>query len=129
MAGQASAGSEIIPGYTLVERVGAGGFGEVWKVTAPGGLSKAVKLVFGQIGEARAEQEFKALSRIKEVRHPFLLSLERFEIVDSQLIIVTELADASLMDRFKECRDQGLPGIPRDELLAYLRDAADALDY
>jgi len=58
-----------------------------------------------------------------------LLSLERFEIIDSQLIIVTELADASLMDRFKECRDQGLLGIPRDELLGYLRDAADALDY
>jgi serine/threonine protein kinase len=80
----------------------------------------------------------KSLSRIKEVRHPFLLSLERFEIVDGQLFIVTELADMSLMDRYMACRGldgrtdfQSVPlrGIPREELLAYLRDAADALDF
>src|SRR5205807_4818579 len=44
-------------------------------------------------------------------------------------VIVMELADKSLMDRFQECRRSGLPGIPRDELLGYLLDAADALDY
>src|SRR5262249_1728146 len=71
----------------------------------------------------------KALGRIKEVRHPFILSLERFEIVDNQLVIVMELADRSLMDRFEECVRSGLPGIPRQELLTYLLDAADALDY
>src|SRR5262249_19255777 len=41
---------------------------------------------------------------------------------------VTELADCSLWDRFKECRAGGLPGIPRDELLGYLGEAAEALD-
>jgi hypothetical protein len=40
-----------------------------------------------------------------------------------------ELADGSLQDRFKECRAQGLPGIPADELLAYFTEAAEALDY
>jgi len=35
---------EIIPGYTIRERIGAGGYGEVWKADAPGGLVKAVKL-------------------------------------------------------------------------------------
>ena len=73
--------------------------------------------------------ELKALSRIKEVRHPFLLSLERIEVIDGQLIIVTELADASLMNRFEECVASGRPGIPRDELLIYMSDAADALDF
>ncbi|MEX0710726.1 MAG: tubulin-like doman-containing protein, partial [Pirellulales bacterium] len=46
-----------------------------------------------------------------------------------QLVIVTELADMSLMDRYRACRDAGTGGIPREELLAYLKDAADALDY
>jgi serine/threonine protein kinase len=32
-----------ILGYTLKERIGAGGFGEVWSAVAPGGLMKAVK--------------------------------------------------------------------------------------
>src|SRR5438105_1495388 len=122
-------GAEPIAGYQLVQRLGTGGYGEVWKATAPGGLTKAIKIVYGHMHETRAEQELKAMGRIKEVRHPFILSLERFEIIDNQLVIVMELADKSLMDRFQECRLSGLPGIPRNELLAYLLDAADALDY
>jgi hypothetical protein len=129
MAFQPSKGAEPIPGYTLRERLGTGGYGEVWSATAPGDLTKAIKFVYGNIDAAQAEQELKALSRIREVRHPFLLSLERFEILDNQLVIVTELAEMSLYDRFQACRAAGLPGIPRDELLVYIGDAADALDY
>ena len=69
------------------------------------------------------------MSRMKEVRHPFLLSLERIEIADDQVFIVTELADNSLMDLYLACKKAGKAGIPRDQLLAYLRDGADALDY
>ena len=36
---------EPIPGYILKERIGVGGYGEVWSAQAPGDLSKAVKLV------------------------------------------------------------------------------------
>jgi len=126
---QTAPGTEIIAGYRLVQRLGIGGFGEVWKTTAPGGLTKALKIVFGHLDESRATQELKALDRIKSVRHPFLLSLERVEIIDNQLLIVTELAERSLLERFQECKRQGLPGIPRDELLMYVRDAAEALDY
>jgi hypothetical protein len=126
--------SEPIPGYKLIERLGGGGFGEVWKAEAPGGLLKAIKFVYGDLEGAasedqqRAEQELKALSRMKTVRHPYVLSLERFDIIDGQLLIVTELADRNLWDRFRECRAQGLPGIPRDELLRYLEETAEALD-
>ncbi len=125
--------AEPIPGYKLIERLGGGGFGEVWKCEAPGGLHKAIKFVFGDLGAAgedghRAEQELKALSRVKTVRHPYILSLERYDIVDGQLMIVMELADRNLWDRFKECRARGLPGIPRDELLGYMEETAEALD-
>jgi serine/threonine protein kinase len=75
MAFQPTEGSEPIPGYRLVQRLGAGGFGEVWKVTAPGGLLKALKLVYGRMDESRADRELKALERVKVVRHPFVLSL------------------------------------------------------
>jgi serine/threonine protein kinase len=129
MAFQTRVDSEPIPGYRLIERLGTGGYGEVWKATAPGGLTKAIKIVFGHIGDDRTEQELKALDRIRKVRHPFLLSLERFEIVDGQLFIVTELADMSLIERFEACKKAGMQGVPRDELLGYLHDAADALDY
>ncbi len=124
-----AANSEPIPGYVLQERIGVGGYGEVWRATAPGGLVKAVKIVYGQLEEMRAAREFKSLSRAKELSHPFLLSLERIEVVDGYLVIVREMADSSLQDRFEECRDTGLPGVPRNELLGYMREAADALDY
>jgi serine/threonine protein kinase len=125
--------AEPIPGYKLIERLGGGGFGEVWKAEAPGGLLKAIKFVYGDLHTTgdegmRAEQELKALSRVKTVRHPYILSLERFDIVDGRLIIVMELADRNLWDRFRECQAEGLPGIPRDELLRYMEETAEALD-
>lgn len=125
--------AEPIPGYRLVERIGGGGFGEVWKCIAPGGIHKAIKFVFGNLATAgdngqRAEQELKAMKRVQQVRHPYILSLERYDIIDGQLLIVMELADRNLWDRFRECRTQGLPGIPREELLGYLEETAEALD-
>jgi serine/threonine protein kinase len=133
MAVRIESQAEPIPGYKLVERLGGGGFGEVWKAIAPGGIFKAIKFVYGDLETAgddgqRAEQELKALSRVKAVRHPYILSLERYDIIDGQLMIVMELADRNLWDRFRECRDQGLTGIPRDELLRYMDEAAEALD-
>lgn len=124
---------EPIPGYRLIERLGRGGFGEVWKAEAPGGFLKAIKFVFGDLDSADdtarpAEQEKKALERVKLIRHPYILSLEQVQVVDGQLIIVMELADRNLWDRFRECRAQGLPGIPRDELLRYMEETAEALD-
>jgi len=126
--------AEPIPGYKLIDRLGGGGFGEVWRAEAPGGLMKAIKFVYGDLqslaqGENnRAEQELKALARVKTIRHPFILSLERFDIIDGQLLIVMELADRSLWDRFRECRKSGLTGIPREELLCYMEETAEALD-
>lgn len=118
-----------LPGYALSDQLGVGGYGEVWRATAPGGLAKAVKFVFGHYSEKRATRELRALEKIKEVRHPFLLSLERIEVLEDRLVIITELADCSLKDRFDQCQTQGMPGIAREELLGYLRDAADALDF
>src|SRR5256714_4402948 len=126
--------AEPIPGYRLIEPIGSGGFGEVWKCEAPGGLYKAIKFVYGNLNSldvegVRAEQELKALQRVKEVRHPFVLSTERIEIVEGELVIVMELADKSLHDTYTECQAAGLVGIPRDALLRYIRDAAEALDH
>jgi hypothetical protein len=126
--------AEPIPGYRLVEPLGTGGFGEVWKCIAPGGIHKAIKFVYGNLnsldGDAvKAEQELKALERVKEVRHPFVLSMDRIEVVSGELVIVMELADKSLHDLAEEYQRKGQPGVPRDELLAYLRDTADGLDH
>ena len=128
------ANAEPISGYRLIERIGGGGFGEVWKAEAPGGLLKAIKVIHGDLravdadGARHAEQELRALKRLQAIRHPYLLSLERYDVIEGRLLIVTELADCNLWDRFREMRAQQRPGIPRAELLGYLEEAAEVLD-
>ncbi len=84
---------------------------------------------YGTLDQERASSELRSLQRIRQVHHPFLLSLERIEVVNQQIVIVTELAECSLVERFQYYRGKGLPGIPRDVLIDFLRDAADALDF
>ena len=45
------------------------------------------------------------------------------------LVIAMPLCERSLMDRLRECRAQGLAGLPRDELLGYMDDLAQVLDF
>ncbi|HET6574427.1 MAG TPA: tubulin-like doman-containing protein [Fimbriiglobus sp.] len=126
--------AEPITGYRLIERLGSGGFGEVWKAEAPGGIFKAIKIIHGDLRHREndafrfAEQELKSLKRVQAVRHPYLLALDRYDVVEGRLMIVMELADCNLWDRFRECRRKGHPGIPRDELLQYMAEAAEVLD-
>ena len=128
------AGDEPIAGYVLEEPIGRGGFGEVWRCRAPGGFPKAIKFVAAREGDEQTQRELRSLERMRNVRHPFLLTIERFELLkssspDGALAIVTELADGCLKTRFDAYREDGHAGIERDELVRLLSEAADGLDY
>src|SRR5262249_26053254 len=49
--------------------------------------------------------------------------------IPGSLVIAMELASGTLEDRLNEAIRQGLPGIPREELLEYFQEAAKGIDY
>ncbi len=116
-------------GYRLLQCLGRGAAGEVWRAEAPGGVEVAIKLIRRALKSEEAARELQALELIKKLRHPFLLSLQSFHALEDRIVIVLELADRSLRQRLEECRQAGQPGIPSGELVRYTREAAEALDY
>ena len=162
-------GDEPVPGYRVIQFLGAGGFGKVWKVSAPGGTEVALKVI--ELGGVQGRKEFRALQLVKKVRHPNLIPIVAFWLKDengefldaslteqgdlpvadtaampqtasetmvvsqdtpsepAELIIAMGLGGQSFFQRLEECQSQGLDGIPIDELLNYMKGAAEAIDY
>jgi WD40 repeat protein len=120
-------GCEPAPGYRLIARLGRGGFGEVWRASAPGDIQVALKFILLEAGASKAE--LRSLDIIKSVRHPHLLALSAKWQERGYLILAMDLADCTLLDRFQESRAQGHAGIPRHELLGYMTEAAEGIDY
>jgi serine/threonine protein kinase len=116
--------------YEFLRVLGRGVFGEVWlarKVTS--GIEKAIKILLHPSDKEATGRERRALELIKNLRHPYLLSTDDFWVSGDRLHIVMELADFTLRNRLQRCREDGLPGIPAVELLGYLGEAAEGLDF
>ena len=121
------AGVEPVAGYTLIRKLGQGGFGEVWEAEAPGGVRVALKFI--RLGTAQAGPELRALEVIRNIRHPHLLDVQFAVPVEDCLVVAMPLCDESLWDRLKECQKEGRPGLPRDELIGYMEELARAIDF
>jgi serine/threonine protein kinase len=120
-------GPEHHEGYELLWRMHAGAFSEVWTALAPGGVKVAVKIHY-QSSE-KDEQHARALDLVKNLKHPYLLKTQTYWIHDGRLHVVMELADGSLRGRLKKRARHRKAGFPASELLPYLKEAAEALDY
>ncbi len=135
---QIEPGGEPVPGYRLVERLGAGASGEVWKAIGPGGIAVALKVIrLGEEEDRRPDSSIRrarrdglrSLELMRDVRHANLLTLFGAWYSRGRLIIGMELADGTLMDRALEANAEGLPGIPLPELLDAMRQAARGIDF
>jgi serine/threonine-protein kinase len=129
------AGAEPVPGFRLLSRIGGGGSGEVWKAAGPGGFLVALKLIplgdeDGAVG-ARPPglHEGQSLELLREIRHANLLPLFGVWRRAGQLVVGMELAERTLLDRCDEAVCQGQPGIPFAELIGYMQQAAEGVDY
>ncbi|MCI0641317.1 MAG: bifunctional serine/threonine-protein kinase/formylglycine-generating enzyme family protein [Gemmataceae bacterium] len=118
-----------VAGHDLLERIGMGGFAEVWKALAPGGILKAIKIIMRPYDQAEAQREKDSMELIKNMRHHFLLSTHSYQVENDRLAIVMDLADGSLRDCLNTYRKEGKSAIPLPELLKYYRQSAEAIDY
>src|SRR5262249_41246994 len=75
-------GVEPVPGFRLLEPLGRGGFGEVWKAEAPGGTQAAVKVI--SLSNNEGFKEFRAIRLVKRLRHPHLVPIIAFWMKDSK---------------------------------------------
>ena len=125
---QLRAGATPVPGYVLVDFLGEGAAGQVWKATGPGGVRAALKFV--RLSERISEAELRALELIKNIDdHPNVMGVRGIWEIEGYLVVAMSLGDRTLMDRLTEAKRSGLAGIPAEELLEYMADAARGLDF
>ena len=120
-------GAEIVDGYRLVNRIGEGCTGEVWRAVGPGGAFVALKLI--EVGRHGAEQELRSLALMPTVRHANLATIFGIWERGDWTVIGMDLADESLLDRFEAATQAGAQGLDRDELLDFLSQAARGIDF
>ncbi|MCM2374482.1 protein kinase domain-containing protein [Aporhodopirellula aestuarii] len=106
-------GLEIVPGYTLVRRLGSGMAGEVWVARASGGVYVAVKVVrdMGMIGSKR---ELGALRIVREVKHTNLCPLIGVWFFDAEGELLSNSATDEILGRESSLIDTECLGGERD---------------
>src|SRR5262249_5076467 len=126
LTGPVPARSDVSKDYELRERVRTSPVSEVWRARTPDGQAHLVTQVFGWTKRGGALEQ--ALTRLRVLRHPVLLEPCVLECEAGRLVFAADPVERTLRERLQECQGQGLPGIPRAELLGYLGTAAAALD-
>lgn len=121
-------GMQPYPGCRLRERIGRGGFSEVWE--AVNGKGETIALKFMPCGDnLAASKEIRAIRSIQQLEHPHLVHIDQVLANLGYIIIAMELAEGSLFDLFDAYQmELGTPIVP-EQVSLYLSQAADALDF
>lgn len=94
---------QIVGGYTLISRLGAGAMGSVWRVRDDGDQHYAMKILRDSLSTDSTQDEVehrtarerlrREAMALRKVRHPGVCSIVDMELDDSLAFIVTELIE------------------------------------
>lgn len=138
---------DVVVHCRLDRLIGRGGFGDVWEAVAPDETRVAFK--FLNLTCRPGLHDFRALRHIRDLQHPNLIDRHGVWILNDrgepifsdaanerpstdrhgEMIVAMERADHSLLDRLVVCKARTGRGLPIDELLRFLRQAAEAIDF
>jgi len=104
MAYQPQAGDEPIPGYRLVAFLGKGGFGEVWKANAPGGIPVALKII--ALNSQQGSKELRALQKVKLLSHPNLNKIQAFWLRDESGALIDQAEGLAALEAARRSYDR-----------------------
>jgi serine/threonine protein kinase len=121
-------GLEVCQGYRLRQLRGKGSFGSVWEVETAEGPSVALKFLPCD-DFVMTRQEMRAITRLSQLRHPHMVPIDRVWCYQHYVVANMPLADGSLLDCLEAYQSEFDTPIPREEVCAYLSQAAQALDY
>ena len=115
--------NRVVAGWILEERLGSGGFGEVWKARRRHvGLFRALKLVPVSSETAFASWRHE-ISRLEALSHPNIVRFYDADLVadhgpyDDFAWIATELCERSLADELRRRPDHVLPAAECTQLV------------
>ena len=116
----------------IEKRIGRGGMAEVY-LGHHGTLKRAmvVKILYAHLSEdprhmARFHTEAQAVAAL---RHPNIVQVFDFDIVDGQPYIVMELLDGISLDMYLHSLRARSQSMPRESVVHLIKKIADALDY
>jgi serine/threonine-protein kinase len=116
------------PGFQLVQFLGRGSYGEVWKATRAGGPALALKFIPCNTTQW-ASQEIRGLQAIRNLQHPNLIRIEQVWCHLGYLVVGMELGEGSLLDLLEVYRTEFGVAVVAEHVCHYLAQIASALDF
>jgi serine/threonine protein kinase len=118
-----------VPGYEVLEELSAATTVCLLKVQGPDKKFKLWKCY--DLRNGAQAVEMKHLGLLKRLHHSYLNAVTNFFHLEDQEVLVVEsdLPSLTLKDRLEECKASSGNGIPTEELLQYMEQAADVIDF
>jgi hypothetical protein len=122
-----AASPAALSAYQFQECLDRGELSETWMAEAPEVGPCVVKFLYGLSDLAPADRD-AAVRRLAALGHPALVPSAVVRSDPARLVLVAPRRGATLRERWLKATGDGTPGVPRAELLRYLRDVAVTLD-